>query len=134
MTRLRLIAIAAAIALLGIAAPARAASGRASEAPLLLDMAPVTVPILRGPHMEGSVHLQLSLRLSDRAAAKQATRLTPRLEAAYLTALRRLAVTHFDPGRTADLDLVSKVLQARTDQILGPGAARLLIKESAVRR
>jgi len=105
-----------------------------SKGPLYVSLPPVSVPLVNGSYLSGSLFVRVDLAIETQATKARIERLLPRLEAAYLERLSLLSRSHIDTDRAVDLPLLGALLQRATDRVLEPGTARVLVQEAAVRR
>ncbi len=102
--------------------------------PIYVTMAPITIPLMRSGYVEGSFHIRLDIAVATKTEEERVTHLTPRLEAAFLGNLSDLAQFYIRPGEQTDVNMIGRILQQTTNQILGTSEARLLISDTAIRR
>jgi hypothetical protein len=118
------------VALAGALAPAL---GRASErkgdkeksVEPRIDLPTLSATVIRPNGRRGVLTVQATLLAEEPAVAKKAALSRPRLMNAYVAALQIWAARQV-PGAAPNVDLLTQVLQAETDRVVGKGARFLL--------
>ncbi|GER06060.1 hypothetical protein JCM17843_03700 [Kordiimonadales bacterium JCM 17843] len=106
----------------------------ADIAPIYIQFAPISVPLMQGGYVQGSFHIRVELAVTSEKNKEAVDRMMPRLESAYLMSLVDLSRYVIRADEPADLVSIGAALQQSTNDILGPEKARVLISEAAVRR
>ncbi len=80
-----------------------------------------------GFHISGVLSVEAGLEIPDSALRAKAEHLRPRLNDAYMSALTAYAGGAYAPGQVPDADMIARMLQTATDQVLGQEGAEILL-------
>jgi len=103
----------------------------ASE-PHLIPMQEISLPIIDGDRLEGSLSVTMVLAAEDADAAKRVTAALPRLRSTSLAAGLEFSRLHASPMRAVNAELLSQDVTAALQQ-QEPGVARALIVNVSAR-
>lgn len=126
----------AALTLAGTGAIATASTGDPADNPAaephLVPMQEVSLPIIDGDRLDGTLSVTMVLATADEAAAQRVEAAMPRLRSATLAAALEFSRLHASPMRAVDAEMLSQDLTAalRKEE---PGVARALIVNVAAR-
>lgn len=95
---------------------------------------PFAVTVFRDERVRGLLALDLTLELSKAERRAAVEQVMPRLRDRYLTALMQFASNRVDVTRPVELEALTALLQAVTDEALGRAVARVLIGGAMVRK
>ncbi|MEW9854495.1 hypothetical protein [Novosphingobium sp. M1R2S20] len=114
-----------------VAATAGAEKGDpATIEPHLVPMQEISIPIIDGDRLEGSLRVKTVLAADDEAAAERVTAALPRLRSASLAAALEFSRLYASPLRAVDAEMLSKNLTEAL-QHEEPGVTRALVVEVA---
>lgn len=108
------------------------AAGNAAVEPHLVPMQELSLPIIDGNRLEGSLHVTVVLAAEDVAAAERVTANLARLRSASLGAALEFSRLHVSPMRAVNAEMLSQDLTAALKQE-EPGIGRALIINVAAR-
>lgn len=94
---------------------------------------PFTVSVVERQRMRGLLVLEVMLHAPEAEAREKAEHLKPRLRDNFVRNLMEFGATRARVDRPPDIARIAQTLQAATDQMLGPGEARVLITQALLR-
>ncbi len=97
---------------------------------IVINIEPLTVPILNDNVIRGQALVELRLVVRDPESWHAAVAMMPRLRDLYLRRFYRYSSSAYWDGNRLDLDRVKKSFQKVTDQVLGPEVASVLIYQA----
>lgn len=115
-----------------IAASERKAAIDIADEPQLVPMQEISLPIIDGDRLEGSLHVTMVIAATDLAAAERVTAALPRLRSASLAATLEFSSLYASPMRAVNAEMLSRDLTEALQQE-EPGIARALIVNVAAR-
>jgi hypothetical protein len=86
----------------------------------------VTASIMRSSGRRSVLAIETGIDVPDPKLYEKASRLTPRLQAAYVQSIQIYAA-NLSPTRVPDADYISRELQRQTDVVVGGRGVRLLL-------
>lgn len=130
-TALSLAVTGAATGAIAVAAEGETAIDVADE-PQLVPMQEISLPIIDGDRLEGSLHVTMVIAATDVAASERITAALPRLRSASLAATLEFSTLYASPMRAVNAEMLSRDLTEAL-QRAEPGIARALIVNVAAR-
>lgn len=97
---------------------------------IIINLEPLTVPILNDNAIRGQAMVELRLVVRDAENWRIAVAMMPRLRDLYLRRFYRYSSSAYWDGNRLDLDRIKKSFQKVTDRVLGPEIARVLIYQA----
>jgi len=88
---------------------------------------PISITVVQDDQVRGQLQVWLGMDVIDPALRTRKEEIKPRLRDAWLTRLSQYAATSLRARRPANIDDVSRLLQATADQTLGKPGARVLL-------
>ena len=88
---------------------------------------PFSVTVIQNDKIRGKVAVSFGMDVPDDALRERAELIMPRLQDAWLHRLNLYASTTVRPGKPANIDDVSLLLQSTADQMLGKPGSKVLI-------
>ena len=88
---------------------------------------PFSVTVIQNDSIRGKVSVSFGMDVPDAELRERAELIMPRLQDAWLNRLNLYASTTVRPGKPANIDDVSQLLQSTADQVLGKPGSRALI-------
>ena len=88
---------------------------------------PFSVTVIQNDKILGKVSVSFGMDVPDDDLRERAELIMPRLQDAWLNRLNLYASTTVRPGKPANIDDVSLLLQTTADQMLGKPGSRVLI-------
>jgi hypothetical protein len=86
----------------------------------------VTASIMRSSGRRSVLAIETGIDIPDPKLYEKASRLTPRLQAAYVQPIQIYAA-NLSPTKVPDADYISRELQRQTDVVVGAPGVRLLL-------
>lgn len=114
------------------AAPDGETAINVADEPRLVPMQAISLPIIDGDRLEGSLHVTMVIAATDLAAAERITAALPRLRSASLAATLEFSSLYASPMRAVNAEMLSRDLTEAL-QREEPGIARALIVNVAAR-
>jgi hypothetical protein len=103
-----------------------------TDEPQLVPMQEISLPIIDGDRLEGSLHVTMVIAAEDLEAATRVATALPRLRSASLAATLEFSRLYASPFRAANAEMLSRDLTEALQQE-EPGIARALIVNVATR-
>lgn len=100
--------------------------------PQLVPMQAISLPIIDGDRLDGSLHVTIVIAASDLAAAQRVTAALPRLRSASLATTLEFSSLYASPMRAVNAQMLSRDLTEALQQE-EPGIARALIVNVSAR-
>lgn len=116
-------------------APAQASAPK-KEGPMdaaFVTFDPFTVSVVERQRMRGLLVLEVVLHVPESEAREKAEGLKPRLRDTFVRNLMEFGAARARVDRPPDIARIAQTLQSATDQMLGPGEARVLITQALLR-
>lgn len=88
---------------------------------------PFSVTVIQNDKIRGKVSVSFGMDVPDDELRERAELIMPRLQDAWLNRLNLYASTTVRPGKPANIDDVSLLLQTTADQMLGKPGSKVLI-------
>jgi flagellar basal body-associated protein FliL len=88
---------------------------------------PFSVTVIQNDSIRGKVSVSFGMDVPDAELRERAELIMPRLQDAWLNRLNLYASTTVRPGKPANIDDVSQILQSTADQVLGKPGSKVLI-------
>ena len=88
---------------------------------------PFSVTVIQNDKIRGKVSVSFGMDVPDDELRERAELIMPRLQDAWLNRLNLYASTTVRPGKPANIDDVSLLLQTTADQMLGKTGSKVLI-------
>jgi len=88
---------------------------------------PFSVTVIQNDQIRGKVSVSFGMDVPDDELRERAELIMPRLQDAWLNRLNLYASTTVRPGKPANIDDVSLLLQSTADQLLGKPGSKVLI-------
>ena len=88
---------------------------------------PFSVTVIQNDKIRGKVSVSFGMDVPDEALRERAELIMPRLQDAWLNRLNLYASTTVRPGKPANIDDMSLLLQTTADQMLGKPGSKVLI-------
>jgi flagellar basal body-associated protein FliL len=114
------------------AAFAAAPKKAASDSPFVAQ-SQISVTMMRSMRPVGMLQADVGILVTNQAQRARATALTPVLRDTWRRTTQEFANSSVTEGRPPDAVLLGQRLQSATDQIIGPGVARVLFTSLIVR-
>jgi hypothetical protein len=124
-------------ALLTLCAPsvafaAKPAKSESGDSPFI-GQTQIAATIIQSFRPAGVFQVDVGILVTNPAQRARASALQPVLRNAWRSTTQEFANSYYIPGRVPDAVLLGQRLQATTDQVLGPGNARVLLIALIVR-
>jgi hypothetical protein len=103
-----------------------------ADEPQLVPMQEISLPIIDGDRLEGSLHVTIVIAANDLAAADRVAAALPRLRSASLAATLEFSSLYASPMRAVNAEMLSRDLTQALQQE-EPGITRALIVNVATR-
>jgi hypothetical protein len=113
-----------------IAAGASKSEGRDSP---FVAQSQTAVTVMRGLRPVGVFQVDVGVVVQNPAQRSRAQALQPVLRDAWRRTTQEFANSYLVPGRVPDAVILGQRLQAATDQVMGPGRARVLMMSVVLR-
>lgn len=130
------LALLACVALLALPTQSFAAGGSSkgttSDSPYI-GQTQIATSILVSFRPVGILQVDMGLYVSNQAQRSRAAGLQPVLRNAWRRTTQEFTNSYYVRGRVPDAVLLGQRLQAATDEVLGPGAARVMLASVVVR-
>ena len=117
------------------AAPAQAAGAEGPQSTRsFIAVAPLNISILKGLRSQGMLQIEVSLEIEDDDLRDRALKIYPRLQDAYVIALRHYASNQMRLYKVPNVEQIALMLQEITDQVLRQKGSRILLSQVMLHR
>lgn len=103
-----------------------------ADEPAFIEFAPVSVSVVHNNRVAGFLSIAFGVMVDDPGGYARVEALLPKISAANVQMLARIARTRLDVTKAVNLELLRAYLQRTVDQVVGKGIAQVLIQDATL--